>query len=130
MMEKNLKKISDLLNKQNEVDDGKKFKVASATLVCSIVDIKNKNPEKYCALFQKNFNLPKDEFEQIKEEITKDELGIDDKINYIKKELNNNMYKIMQFLKLLNQFAILDGCSRESYQEFEKIRDKFLQKHY
>jgi len=130
MMEKNLKKISDLLNKQNEVDDGKKFKVASATLVCSIVDIKSKNPEKYCALFQKNFNLPKDEFEQIKEEITKDELGIDDKINYIKKELNNNMYKIMQFLKLLNQFAILDGCSRESYQEFEKIRDKFLQKHY
>jgi len=130
MMEKNLKKISDLLNKQNEVDDGKKFKVASATLVCSIVDIKSKNPDKYCELFQKNFNLPKDEFEQIKEEITNDALEIEDKIDYIKEELDNNMYKIMQFLKLLNQFAILDGCSRESYQEFEKIRDKFLQKHY
>ena len=129
-MEKNLKKISDLLNNQNEIDNDKKFKVASATLVCSIVDLKSKNPDKYCELFQKNFNLPKDEFEQIKEEINKDELSLDDKIDYIKEELNNNMYKIMQFLKLLNQFAILDGCSRESYQEFENIRDKFLKKHY
>jgi virulence-associated protein VapD len=129
-MEKNLKKVSDLINNQDELENTKKFKVASATLVCSIVDIESKNPDKYCSLFHKNFNLPKEEFDEIKEELKKDDLSVDDKIIYIKKELNNNMYQIMEFLKLLNQFAILDGCSRESYQEFEKIRDKFLKEFY
>jgi len=129
-MEKNLKKISNLINNQDDLESEKKFKVASATLVCSIVDIENNNPEKYCSLFQKDFNLSKDEFDEIKDKLDKDELSIDDKITYIKKELNNNMYQIMQFLKLLNQFAILDGCSKESYKEFESIRDKFLKEYY
>jgi len=129
-MKENLKQISDLINKQNEVENEKKFKVASASLVCSIVDINSKDSEKYCSLFEENFNLNKDEFQEIKRELDKEELTIDDKIVYIKKELNSNSFKIMQFLKILNKFAILDGCKKESYLEFEKIRDKFLKEFY
>ena len=40
------------------------------------------------------------------------------------------MFQIMQFLKILNQFAIIDGCKQESYRKFEKIRDKFLKEYY
>ena len=40
------------------------------------------------------------------------------------------MFQVMQFLKILNKFAISDGCDQKSYREFEKIRDKFLKEHY
>ena len=129
-MDNNLKKIADLVNNQENLKDEKKFKVASATLVCSIVDTDNKNSEKHCTLFQKNFNLEEDEFNEIKNKLQGDGLSLDDKVSYIKSELGNNMFQVMQFLKILNKFAIVDGCNQKSYREFEKIRDKFLKEHY
>ena len=129
-MTDNVNKISDLINNQENLEDEKKFKVASASLVCSIVDIEKKDVKKYCSLFQKNFNLDETEFTQIKEQLEAEGLSIDAKVVYIKNALNNNMYQIMQFLKILNKFAIADGCKPESYFEFEKIRDKFLKEYY
>lgn len=129
-MHKNLKQISDLINNQENIEDEKKFKVASATLICSIVSIEKKDSKKYCSLFQENFDLSEDEFNRIKDNLQNDNLSLDEKVNYIKTELGENMYQVMQFLKILNRFAILDGCSQNSYREFELIRDKFLQSHY
>jgi len=129
-MHKNLKKIADLVNNQENLQDEKKFKVASTTLICNIVDTDDKNSEKYCTLLQENFNLKQDEFNQIKEKLQIDGLTLDDKVQYIKSELKGNMFQVMQFLKILNKFAILDGCDQKSYREFEVIRDKFLKEHY
>ena len=129
-MNTNIKQISDLINNQENLEDEKKFKVASATLVCSIVDTNGENSEKYCSLFQDNFNVEQDEFNEIKKKLENDGLSIENKVNYIKGELNNNMFQVMQFLKILNKFAIFDGCEQKSYREFEKIRDKFLKEHY
>ena len=129
-MTENLKQISDLIHNQEAPEDEKKFKVASASLVCNIIDLTDKNAKRYCSLFQKNLNLEESEFNQIKNQLEENKLLIDDKIAYIKKELNNNMYQVMQFLKILNKFAIMDGCKAESYREFEKIRDNFLKEHY
>ena len=129
-MEKNLKNISDLISKQESIKDEEKFKVTSAILICSIVDVKNSNAEKFCSLFEKNFNLDKEEFNRIRGEIDNDKLTIDEKVHYIKEELGGNMFQMMQYLKILNKFAIADGCSKENYTEFEKIRDKFLKEFY
>jgi len=129
-MELNLKKISDLINNQKSIEDEKEFKLASASLVCTIVDINQLNKKKYCKLFQDNLNLPQIEFDLIQRELNNDALNIDDKVSYIKNELNNNMYQIMEFLKILNKFAIVNGCTQKSYREFELIRDKFLREFY
>jgi len=129
-MELNLKKISDLINNQKSIEDEKEFKLASASLVCTIVDINQLNKKKYCKLFQDNLNLPQSEFDLIQRELNNDALNIDDKVSYIKNELNNNMYQIMEFLKILNKFAIVNGCTQKSYREFELIRDKFLREFY
>jgi len=129
-MEKNLKNISDLISKQASIKNEEKFKVTSATLICSIVDVKNSNAEKFCSLFEKNFNLDKEAFNRIRGEIDNDKLTIDEKVHYIKEELGGNMFQMMQYLKILNKFAIADGCSKENYTEFEKIRDKFLKEFY
>jgi len=126
----NLKNIADLVNNQENLEDEKIFKVASATLVCSIVDINNKKSKKYSSLFQESFNLSQDEFNDMKENLLNAEANIDNKVHYIKEELGNNMFQVMQFLKILNKFAILDGCDQKSYRQFEVIRDKFLKEHY
>jgi len=130
MVEKNLKNILELIEQQERIQDEDKFKVTSATLICSIVDIKNSNAEEVCSLFEKNFNLDKEEFERIREEIENNTLTIDEKVHYIREELNGNLFQMMQYLKILNKFAISDGCSKENYNEFEKIRDKFLKEFY
>jgi len=129
-MAKNLTKICDLINNKENIEDEKEFKLASATLICDVVhnviDADNKKKEEYCQLFKDRLNMPKEELEKIKDEISTDEKNIDEKIEYIKKELNNDPYQIMELMKILNRFIILDGCNEKSYKEFEIIRDKFI----
>lgn len=133
-MSNQLRKICDLINNKESLEDEKKFKLASATLVCDVVhnviNADKKQQQKYCVLFQDRLNLPLEELEKIKQDIDIDRETVDNKIEYIKKELNYSRYEIMEFLKILNRFIVLDGCSRESYSEFETIRDKFLEEFY
>jgi len=129
-MESNLNKISNLINNQDNLSNEKEFKIASASLVCSIVDIAQVDSKKYCPIFKKKLNIEEEEFEQIKNEISNDALNIEEKVNHIKNALNNNMFQIMEFLKILNRFAIINGCTAKSYREFELIRDKFLREFY
>jgi hypothetical protein len=133
-MSSQLNKICDLINNKTNVEDEQQFKLASATLVCDVVhnviDADKKQQQKYCGLFQDKLNLPIEELERIKGSIDIDRATVNDKIEYIKKELDGNRYEIMEFLKILNRFIVLDGCSQESYREFEIIRDKFLEEFY
>ncbi|MCK4442179.1 MAG: hypothetical protein KAU90_09225, partial [Sulfurovaceae bacterium] len=129
-----LKKICDLINNKENIENEKSFKLASATLICDVVhnviDTKDDKRKEYCQLFQNNLNITQEELEKIKDKISTDEKNIDEKIEYIKKELNNDPYQIMEFLKILNRFIILDGCNEKSYREFEIIRDKFISDFY
>lgn len=129
-MENNLKRIADLVNNQENLEDEKKFKVASATLVCNIVNTDTNDADKYCSLFQENFNIDNNEFNEIKKKLYEEGISMDDKVKYIREELGNNKFQIMQFLKILNKFAIIDGCNQQSYKEFELIRDEFLKDEY
>ena len=129
-MEQHLKSISDLIDNQENLEDEKRFKVASASLVFCIVDIENQDSKKYFKLFENNLNLSEREFNSIRNELSTDKLALDEKITYIKDALNNNMFQVMQFLKILNKFAIADGCHHRNYKEFEKIRDSFLGEMY
>lgn len=122
-MEKNLKRLLDLINKQENLENEKRFKVASATLVCRIINV---NSTKNVTLLQENLQLNQDEFN----EMSNNPKDINEEIYYIKDELKNNMFQVMQFLKILNKFAIIDGCEQKTYRQFESIRDKFLKEHY
>jgi len=129
-MAENLTKFCDLINNKENIEDEKEFKLASATLICDVVhnviDANDNKREEYCQLFKDRLNMPKEELEKIKDKISTDEKNIDEKIEYIKKELNNDPYQIMELMKILNRFIILDGCNEKSYREFEAIRDKFI----
>jgi len=133
-MTNQLYKICDLINNKESIKNEQEFKLASATLVCDVVHnvigVDKKKQQKYCGLFQDKLNLPIDELEKIKNHIEIDRTTVNEKIEYIKQELGNSKYEIMEFLRILNRFIVLDGCSQESYREFEIIRDKFLEEFY
>jgi hypothetical protein len=133
-MSTELNKICDLINNKKSLIDERKFKLASATLVCDVVhnviDSDRNQQQKYCKLFQDRLNLPLEELEEIKSGLDTNRTSVNNKIEYIKKELDNNKFEIMEFLKIINRFVILDGCSKESYSEFEIIRDEFLKEFY
>ncbi|CAA6805373.1 MAG: Unknown protein [uncultured Sulfurovum sp.] len=133
-MPEQLNKICDLINNKESIIDEKKFKFASATLVCDVVhnimDANQEQQQKYCQLFQDRLNLNLEELDEIKSSLNTDRSSVNEKINYIKKELNYSKYEIMEFLKILNRFVILSGCNKESYEEFELIRDKFVEEFY
>ena len=133
-MSEQLNKICDLINNKESIIDERKFKFASATLVYDLVhnimDTNKSQQEKYSKLFQDKFNLNVEELDDIQATLDTNRASVNEKIDYIKKELNHNKYEIMEFLKILNRFVILSGCNQESYEEFEIIRDKFVEEFY
>lgn len=133
-MSNEFNKICSLINNKTNVQDEKAFKIASVTLICDVMhnifDANEKEQGKYCYLFQTQLNLRLEELNNIKDSIELDQDSVTEKVGYIKKELNNNKFEIMEFLKILNKFIVLDGCNAKSYGKFETIRDKFLEEFY
>ncbi|CAA6806289.1 MAG: Unknown protein [uncultured Sulfurovum sp.] len=131
-MSSELNTICSLINNKENLQDEKAFKLASATLICDVVhnviDANKKDQKKYCKLFQTQFNISEKELNGIKNDIDKN--AVNEKIAYIKEELNNNKFEIMEFLKIVNRFIVADGCNAEGYRQFETIRDSFLKEFY
>jgi uncharacterized tellurite resistance protein B-like protein len=133
-MPSHINSICDLIDNKKNPKNEKEFKLASATLVCDVVHnvigANKSQKKKYCSLFKERFNLQEEELEDISKQINTDRATVDEKIQYIKRELGNNKFEIMEFLKIINRFVILNNCSQESYREFEIIRDKFIEEFY
>lgn len=129
MMYNNFKKFFHSLENDekifNNIENEDKFKLASANIICNIVNVNSKDREKYCQLFQEKFDLPKEELKKIQKNVNK-QTSMDLHIKTIKNELRNNKYEIMEFLDILNKFIIIDNCSEEDYEVFEEIKNKFL----
>ena len=108
------------------------FKRASIGLLLSIIhNVNPKNSSKYYTFLQKELHINVDEFEEILElqEFTKSHnITVENEIDVIRKELEYKRHQIMKFLMILNRCIIIDGCNINSYQQFEKIRDSFLEK--
>ena len=115
-----------LVRNKNNIKDPKGFKVASASIICNIIDVDDEHREKYCNLFQREFELDKEELQCIKENIDKN-VTLDENIKIIKEKLHHDKYEIMLFLKTLNKFIIIDGCSYRDYAKFETIKNKFME---
>ena len=109
-----------------------KFKQASIGLLLNIIkSVSNKNSHKYYNFFQKELNITPEEFQDILElqEFTKaHNIVLENEIEIVMKELGHKRHQIMKFLMMLNRCIIIDGCSVECYQRFEKVRDNFLKK--
>ncbi|CAA6810068.1 MAG: Unknown protein [uncultured Sulfurovum sp.] len=122
--------VSDLIENPENFEDEQRFKMTIIALISPIIEINEKNFSLYAKVFNTNLNIEENEFISLKKLLAKDNRSTDEKIDYIKKELGNNVYQIMQFLKILNRIIIVNGCKQKSYFQFENIRDTFLKEFY
>ena len=108
------------------------FKRASVGLLLNIIqNVNTKNSAKYYNFFKKELTINSNEFEEILElqSFTQaHRIVLENEIDIIRKELEYNRHKIMNFLMMFNRCIIIDGCDVQSYQRFEQVRDNFLQK--
>jgi len=103
------------------------FSRASIGLLLNILEnVNSNNMEKYYKFFQKELDISSEEFEKIQKEYKS--IDIDKAVDTILEILDSNRHKVMNFLMMLNRCIIIDGCTFESYNKFEKIRDNFLSK--
>jgi uncharacterized tellurite resistance protein B-like protein len=128
-MYENFKKFFHLVENDkkifNDIENEDEFKLASANIICNVVNVNSEDREKYCKLFQEKFDLPKEELQDIKGNVN-DSVSLDEHIKVIKEELKYNRYEMMEFLDILNKFIIIDNCAKEDYEIFEEIKNKFL----
>ncbi len=103
------------------------FKSALISLLLSITNkVKPEDNIKYYKFLHKELNIGSYEFEYFSS--TPSSLNQSDSIDIIVNGLSCKSHEIMKFLMILNRCIIIDGCELESYQRFEEIRDKFLEK--
>ena len=101
-----------------DVEDPKKFKEAVVSILCSVLHINSSDKidelKEFCALVKgsvkpngKNSDIDKHIYEKVK---------------VIKEQLKNDKYKMLEFMKMLNRFIIVDECKEEDYCIFEKVK--------
>ncbi len=100
-----------------DVPDPIAFKEATSNILCNILHLENTHRREelkdFCDLLQ-----PK-EISKDKDMIKKD---IAANVKIIKDQLQNDEYKMLQFMKMLNRFIIVDNCKDEDYCVFEEVK--------
>jgi hypothetical protein len=106
------------------------FKRATASIVCSIVnfnDVKEKDALcKFCDIFKEEFHID----EQTAQKLFKDsgyvKENLEKNAEIIRQELGDDEYKMMEYMKMLNRFIIVDKCKEEDYCIFDELKTKLF----
>jgi uncharacterized tellurite resistance protein B-like protein len=107
------------------------FKRATASIVCSIVnfnDVESKDALcKFCNLFKEEFHIDEETAEKLFEDAGYVKKNLEKNAEIIKDELENDEYKLMEYMKMLNRFIIVDNCKEEDYCIFDELKTKLFQ---
>ncbi len=100
-----------------DVRDPKAFKEATSNILCNILHLENTHKreelKEFCDLISPH------KIEKDQDSIKKD---IETNVKIVKEQLQNDEYKMLQFMKMLNRFIIVDHCKDEDYCVFEEVK--------
>jgi uncharacterized tellurite resistance protein B-like protein len=103
-----------------------KFKRATASIICSIInfnDVKERDELcKFCDLFKAEFHIDEERAEKLFKDSTYLKENLEKNAQIIKEELDNDEYKLMEYMKMLNRFIIVDNCKDEDYCIFDELK--------
>jgi len=106
------------------------FKRATAALVCSIINFEDveKRDElcKFCDVFKEEFHIDEEDAQKLFEDSHYIEENVEKYAKIIKEELGNDEYKMMEFMKMLNKYIIIDKCKKEDYDVFSELKVLFF----
>jgi len=103
------------------------FKRATASIVCSIVnfnEVKGKDALcKFCDIFKEEFHINEETAEKLFKDSVYVKKNLKKNAQVIKDELGNDEYKLMEYMKMLNKFIIVDECKDEDYCIFDELKN-------
>lgn len=103
------------------------FKKATASIICSIInfnDVKESDGLcKFCDLFKAEFHIDEATAEKLFEDSAYVKENLEKNAQIIKDELGNDEYKLMEYMKMLNRFIIVDHCKDEDYCIFDELKN-------
>ncbi len=103
-----------------------RFKKATASIICTIINFNKVEDEaelcKFCDLFKKEFHIDEEMAKRLFEESSEVKQNLAKNAKIIKDELDNDEYKLLEYMKMLNRFIIVDHCDDEDYCIFDELK--------
>ncbi len=108
-----------------DVKDPEKFKNATAVILCNILHLDSARQrdelQEFCTLLKRDAGIEHEKLD------TADKLKLKSNIEHatqvIKEQLGNDKVKMMEFMRMLNRFIMVDKCKEEDYCIFDKVRE-------
>ena len=113
-----------------DVRDPEKFKEATAAILCNILHLdsaqKKDELQEFCTLLEKDAQFDKTKLSSSSQDALKS--NIEKHTEVIKEQLDNDKVKMMEFMRMLNRFIMVDKCKEEDYCIFEKVKELLFDK--
>ena len=123
-----IKQWFDTLDSEDVLEpvNPERFKKATASIICSIInfgDVQDSDELcKFCDLFQEEFHIDEENAKKLFKDSAYLDKNLKENAQIIKEELKNDEYKLMEFMKVLNRFIIIDECKDEDYCIFTELK--------
>ncbi len=110
-----------------DVEDPGKFKEATAAILCNILHLdsskKRDELKEFCSIVRQSLDLDEEKAAELFQNRDDIDKNIYKHTKVIKQQLDNDKYKMLEFMKMLNRFIIVDDCKEEDYCIFEKVKE-------
>ena len=123
-----VKQWYDSIGKKGSIFDAKdpeKFKEATAAILCNILHLESAKEreqlEEFCTLLKEDAHISEEELTSKSQSALKSNIEKHTKI--VKEQLDNDKVKMLEFMRMLNRFIMVDKCKEEDYCIFEKVRE-------
>lgn len=102
-----------------------RFKKATAEILCNILHLdsaqQKEELQQFCELMQKDVNIRPEDLGSANQEQLHS--NIEEAVQVVKEELDSDPVRMMEFMRMLNRFIMVDKCKEEDYCIFDKVRE-------
>ncbi len=102
-----------------------RFKKATAQILCNILHLdsatKREELQNLCELLHSDANMEKEQLDGVAQAQLHSNIEAAAKI--VKEELGNDPVRMMEFMRMLNRFIMVDKCKEEDYCIFDRVRE-------
>jgi uncharacterized tellurite resistance protein B-like protein len=113
-----------------DVKDPEKFKEATASILCNILHLDSAQEKEelqdFCTFVKNDAKISEEKLSASSQDALKSNIETHTKV--IKEQLDNDKVKMMEFMRMLNRFIMVDKCKEEDYCIFDKVKELLFDK--
>jgi DUF1365 family protein len=102
-----------------------RFKKATAQILCNILHLdsaqQKEELQQFCDLMQKDISIRHEDFNDADQ--AQLHSNIEEAAQVVKEELDADPVRMMEFMRMLNRFIMVDKCKEEDYCIFDRVRE-------